>query len=85
MKLIKTLGVIGILYFYLWLAGSWLSMPVHEWCEEEYSDNGSVYTIYHCSSPTYWDKITNSEDWQEWEKWERNNQLPRKPLLGEFE
>jgi len=45
--------------------------PVMEWCEWEWSDNGSTVTIYHYSAPSHWEKWTNSDEWQKWkgENW----------------
>ena len=53
-----------LLWVNISLAWDFALTPVMEWCEWEYSDNGSVMAIYHCVSPTWWDKLTNSSEWQ---------------------
>ena len=62
------IGVVLFIIGHLVLAGT--QMPVYRWGDIEYGDNGSV-TMYECSSPSYWDKWTNSPEWQEFEAyWE---------------
>jgi len=63
---IPTLAILITLLFYGWLFNAWATMPVYEWCEWVEGDNGTL-TIYHCSSPSNWDKLTDSEEWQGWE------------------
>jgi hypothetical protein len=63
--------ILSAMLFLVFHLVPFLNSPVYRWADYYYDERGDFY-FYECASPTWWDKIINSSEWQKWEEWEKS-------------